>query len=208
MTGSTYEKRISRGGGGVVCGRPGASASAHRAAELVQPRGVVCQRRPGASGSAFAAGDCRDWSNKLGRRSGSAFAAGACTPGFRFKGSYWSRIGAGTACAGKPGSLVRPPRRRQPWPELRSRLQANVRSARSNLGQCRIFALVDQVADRFLRFGCSAANRCPHLLQYTLHVCGELRNVTVDVLRLFRLCHIVTYRCHFLGSFPTNFTAR
>src|SRR6516225_8313607 len=47
-----------------------------------------------------------------------------------------------------------------------------------------------QVADRLLRFGRCAADRCPHLLQNRLYVRWELRDITVDVLCPFRFCHV------------------
>jgi hypothetical protein len=47
------------------------------------------------------------------------------------------------------------------------------------------------VADRFLRFGRSVADRRPHFLQDRLNLGGELRDIAVDVLRFLRFCHRV-----------------
>src|SRR5262249_940087 len=62
-----------------------------------------------------------------------------------------------------------------------------------------------QVTDRLLRFRRSVADRSPHLFQYCLHAGRELRDVTVDVLQSFRLCHLVTALLSLPRQLPDEF---
>ena len=60
------------------------------------------------------------------------------------------------------------------------------------------------VADRLLRFGCSLADRCPHLSKYRLNVGRKLSDVLVDVLGW--LSNPFWQRCCAAGGLAVLFT--